>query len=92
MGIECESVQSGHRMGSAGGFSNVGGVFFFFKQKTAYEIRNCDWSSDVCSSDLHQGHFLHLSHHDPPPHQHLHFLGPPDRQPPPPPPDRKSVV
>ena len=24
----------------------------FFKQKTAYEIRNCDWSSDVCSSDL----------------------------------------
>ena len=28
-------------------------VFFFFKQKTAYEIRNCDWSSDVCSSDLY---------------------------------------
>ena len=27
-------------------------MFFFFKQKTAYEIRNCDWSSDVCSSDL----------------------------------------
>src|SRR5213596_4277315 len=27
--------------------------FFFFKQKTAYEIRPCDWSSDVCSSDLH---------------------------------------
>src|SRR5213596_4199868 len=27
-------------------------VFFFFKQKTAYEIRPCDWSSDVCSSDL----------------------------------------
>jgi len=26
--------------------------FFFFKQKTAYEIRACDWSSDVCSSDL----------------------------------------
>ena len=25
---------------------------FFFKQKTAYEVRNCDWSSDVCSSDL----------------------------------------
>src|SRR5467141_4872395 len=25
--------------------------FFFFKQKTAYEIK-CDWSSDVCSSDL----------------------------------------
>src|SRR3546814_6234155 len=27
-------------------------VFFFFKQKTAYEIRISDWSSDVCSSDL----------------------------------------
>src|SRR3546814_16597961 len=27
--------------------------FFFFKQKTAYEIRISDWSSDVCSSDLH---------------------------------------
>src|SRR5213596_2944138 len=27
-------------------------IFFFFKQKTAYEIRPCDWSSDVCSSDL----------------------------------------
>ena len=27
--------------------------FFFFKQKTAYEILTCDWSSDVCSSDLH---------------------------------------
>ena len=26
--------------------------FFFFKQKTAYEILTCDWSSDVCSSDL----------------------------------------
>ena len=25
---------------------------FFFKQKTAYEILTCDWSSDVCSSDL----------------------------------------
>src|SRR3546814_5423995 len=27
-------------------------VFFFFKQKTAYESRISDWSSDVCSSDL----------------------------------------
>ena len=27
-------------------------LFFFFKQKTAYEIYQCDWSSDVCSSDL----------------------------------------
>src|SRR3546814_8138578 len=35
-------------------------IFFFFKQKTAYEMRISDWSSDVCSSDLgvqlgHQG-------------------------------------
>src|SRR3546814_2284983 len=30
-----------------------GFVFFFFKQKTAYEMRISDWSSDVCSSDLY---------------------------------------
>src|SRR3546814_4019952 len=29
--------------------------FFFFKQKTAYEMRISDWSSDVCSSDLQHG-------------------------------------
>src|SRR3546814_10505920 len=29
-----------------------GDCFFFFKQKTAYEMRISDWSSDVCSSDL----------------------------------------
>src|SRR3546814_17536829 len=29
--------------------------FFFFKQKTAYEMRISDWSSDVCSSDLDAG-------------------------------------
>src|SRR3546814_9243025 len=29
--------------------------FFFFKQKTAYEMRISDWSSDVCSSDLSCG-------------------------------------
>src|SRR3546814_10576199 len=38
--------------------------FFFFKQKTAYEMRISDWSSDVCSSDLltslETGHLLHL--------------------------------
>src|SRR3546814_10335223 len=28
--------------------------FVFFKQKTAYEMRISDWSSDVCSSDLHE--------------------------------------
>src|SRR3546814_4102923 len=30
-------------------------LFFFFKQKTAYEMRISDWSSDVCSSDLKSG-------------------------------------
>src|SRR3546814_1233213 len=30
-------------------------VLFFFKQKTAYEMRISDWSSDVCSSDLEEG-------------------------------------
>src|SRR3546814_2962776 len=33
----------------------VAWVFFFFKQKTAYEMRISDWSSDVCSSDLAGG-------------------------------------
>src|SRR3546814_19203053 len=34
-------------------FCDVGMVcFFFFKQKTAYDMRISDWSSDVCSSDL----------------------------------------
>src|SRR3546814_13701032 len=28
-------------------------LYFYFKQKTAYELRISDWSSDVCSSDLH---------------------------------------
>src|SRR6187549_293700 len=32
----------------------AGLLFFFFKQKTAYEIGWCDWSSDVCSSDLRE--------------------------------------
>src|SRR3546814_15430352 len=35
----------------------VGG-FFFFKQKTAYEMRISDWSSDVCSSDLEVYHYI----------------------------------
>src|SRR3546814_1238304 len=35
------------RMDGGSGF-----VVFFFKQKTAYEMRISDWSSDVCSSDL----------------------------------------
>src|SRR3546814_6147123 len=31
-------------------------LFFFFKQKTAYDMRISDWSSDVCSSDLELGY------------------------------------
>src|SRR3546814_3990834 len=45
-------------------------VIFFFKQKTAYEMRISDWSSDVCSSDLLQpfgyfqpGHLVELNVH-----------------------------
>src|SRR3546814_8513911 len=38
--------------------------FFFFKQKTAYEMRISDWSSDVCSSDLRH----HIPPHLPSPH------------------------
>src|SRR3546814_4358324 len=41
--------------------------FFFFKQKTAYEMRISDWSSDVCSSDLRSGPVpppTHLFHSD----------------------------
>src|SRR3546814_9052886 len=34
------------------GFALSPVLFFFFKQKTAYEMRISDWSSDVCSSDL----------------------------------------
>ena len=41
----CMSVVCAGRLG-------VCFIVFFFKQKTAYEILTCDWSSDVCSSDL----------------------------------------
>src|SRR3546814_7530464 len=43
-------------------------VFFFFKHKTAYEMRISDWSSDVCSSDLE----THALFDDGP--SHLHYL------------------
>src|SRR3546814_7097281 len=36
--------------------------FFFFKQKTAYELRISDWSSDVCSSDLVGADLLEQAH------------------------------
>src|SRR3546814_3683988 len=42
-------------------------VFFFFKQKTAYDMRISDWSSDVCSSDLQElvrRHSLHFGNRD----------------------------
>src|SRR3546814_1950613 len=43
-------------------YVRVGFYFFFFKQKTASEFRISDWSSDVCSSDLHPGpHALPLA-------------------------------
>src|SRR3546814_16688059 len=35
---------------------DIVGIVFFFKQKTAYELRISDWSSDVCSSDLKLRH------------------------------------
>src|SRR3546814_3579958 len=37
-------------------YSKIVCVVFFFKQKTAYEMRISDWSSDVCSSDLPECH------------------------------------
>src|SRR3546814_7878059 len=42
--------------------------FFFFKQKTAYEMRISDWSSDVCSSDLDPADPNTLSHDE------IHYL------------------
>src|SRR3546814_4690953 len=38
---------------------NCWSFIFFFKQKTAYEMRISDWSSDVCSSDLSEEVFRH---------------------------------
>src|SRR3546814_18457031 len=38
-------------------------VFFFFKPKTAYEMRISDWSSDVCSSDLQHADLVESIHH-----------------------------
>src|SRR3546814_8898225 len=41
---------------------HVLGFFFFFKQKTAYEMRISDWSSDVCSSDLLRANNMSQNH------------------------------
>src|SRR3546814_7382208 len=51
-------------------------VFFFFKQKTAYEMRISDWSSDVCSSDLPTGPETRVRDKNP------HPARPPERKPP----------
>ena len=48
--IECGGSKRRWWRWRRGGRSVV--YVFFFKQKTAYEIYQCDWSSDVCSSDL----------------------------------------
>src|SRR3546814_6212391 len=56
------------------------GFFFCFKQKTAYEMRISDWSSDVCSSDLASlvgggctsGYRLMMSAMDPPLHERMY--------------------
>src|SRR3546814_5506057 len=37
-------------------------LYFFFKQKTAYDMRISDWSSDVCSSDLANAPAMQLAH------------------------------
>ena len=54
MRVGAEWVKGGKREREVGGERNdeVRNIVFFFKQKTAYEIYQCDWSSDVCSSDL----------------------------------------
>src|SRR3546814_9156925 len=41
---------------------DCGVICFFFKQKTAYEMRISDWSSDVCSSDLRNGGSVAIGH------------------------------
>src|SRR3546814_12924368 len=54
----------------------IGGrvLFFFFKQKTAYEMRISDWSSDVCSSDLMRK-LRPARPDDPAGGQHMHEIG-----------------
>src|SRR3546814_1388494 len=44
-------------------------LFFFFKQKTAYEMRISDWSSDLCSSDLGEDHGGNEARHHAEPEQ-----------------------
>src|SRR3546814_5512848 len=63
--LDCLSEVCGPAMCS--GFLSLqrggrGVVFFFFKQKTAYEMRISDWSADVCSSDLGAADFRAAEH------------------------------
>ena len=48
--IKIDQDNLDHKLMQEAGFDNK--KIRFFKQKTAYEIVGCDWSSDVCSSDL----------------------------------------
>src|SRR3546814_3498205 len=48
----CGQESCMHAMTVANYRCHTRSLFFFFKQKTAYEMRISDWSSDVCSSDL----------------------------------------
>src|SRR3546814_10453159 len=50
-------------------------LFVFFKQKTAYEMRISDWSSDVCSSDLVQHEEVQLVADDRPAERRAVLLG-----------------
>src|SRR3546814_9455862 len=59
--------------------SSVMELIFFFKQKTAYEMRISDWSSDVCSSDLRKQFFRHWPSQSRKPHRNVDRADRPDR-------------
>ena len=50
--VDDDLVALGNRHVTVQHTNTVHLAYFFFKQKTAYEMRISDWSSDVCSSDL----------------------------------------
>ena len=66
--------------------------FFFFKQKTAYEIVSRDWSSDVCSSDLPPPNLRHRHYRSVRYHQAFNIMEPRSVAGYGVPRDRKSVV
>src|SRR6056300_1528238 len=57
-GAEFEDGVAARCLQDLGGLPRHHAAVFFFKQKTAYEISECHWSSDVCSSDLHDVFFF----------------------------------